>query len=61
MAKKAKATNVKAELIDDEEEYPTPLNYIKNYYGDTHYHVYAGGVLVEQSGNPPPPPPYGGG
>ena len=57
---KARATNVKAEQVSEEEE-EYPITYIKNYYGEVHYHVYAGAILIEQSGNPPPPPPYGGG
>lgn len=58
-----RATNVKAELLEEEEpeteEYQ--LNYIKNYYGEVHYHVYGGGQIIEMAGNPPPLPPYGGG
>lgn len=59
--KKAKATNVKAELTEEEPEEEYQLNYIKNYYGEVNYHIYSGGYLVEMSGSPKPPPPYGGG
>jgi hypothetical protein len=63
MAKKLTKENLKTEknLNLTEEEQEQYLTYVKNYYGEVHYHVYEGAVLIEQSGNPKPPPPYGGG
>lgn len=61
ITKKPRATNVKAELVEEEPEEEYQLNYIKNYYGEVHYHIYAGAYYIDQAGNPPPPPPYGGG
>lgn len=61
--KKLTAENLKKEgaINITEEEQESYLNYIKNYYGEVHYHIEAGAILIEMSGNPPPPPPYGGG
>lgn len=55
-----RATNVKAELLEEEEpETESYLNYIQNYYGEVHFHIYEGGILIQQSGNPNNPlPPY---